>query len=180
MNVLGISGSLRKDSFNAMALRAAQKLAPAGMSISIGDISQIPLYNEDVRDKGDPAAVTALKAQMHAVDAILIVTPEYSFSVPGVLKNALDWLARPPTPLFDGKVVSIMGASTGNVGTARSQYHLRQVLVGMGAFTAGKPEVFISNAASKFNAQGELSDAPTAKVIGELLVSLQQLKARIG
>ena len=180
MNVLGISGSLRKDSFNAMALRAAQKLAPAGMSISIGDISQIPLYNEDVRDKGDPAAVTALKAQMHAVDAILIVTPEYSFSVPGVLKNALDWLARPPTPLFDGKVVSIMGASTGNVGTARSQYHLRQVLVGMGALTAGKPEVFISSAANKFNAQGELTDAATAKVIGELLVALQQLKARVG
>ena len=180
MNVLGISGSLRKDSFNAMALRAAQKLAPAGMSVSIGDISQIPLYNEDVRDKGDPAAVTALKAQMHAAGAILIVTPEYSFSIPGVLKNALDWLARPPTPLFDGKVVSIMGASTGNVGTARSQYHLRQVLVGMGALTAGKPEVFISNAASKFSAQGELTDAATAKVIGELLVSLQQLKARIG
>jgi len=180
MNVLGISGSLRKDSFNAMALRAAQKLAPAGMSVSIGDISQIPLYNEDVRDKGDPAAVTALKAQMNAADAILIVTPEYSFSIPGVLKNALDWLARPPTPLFDGKVVSIMGASTGNVGTARSQYHLRQVLVGMGALTAGKPEVFISNAANKFNAQGELTDAATAKVIGELLVALQQLKARVG
>jgi chromate reductase len=180
MNVVGISGSLRKDSFNSMALRAAQKLAPAGMSISIGDLSQIPLYNEDVRDLGDPAAVTALKAQMNAADAILIVTPEYSFSIPGVLKNALDWLARPPMPMFNGKVVSIMGASTGNVGTARAQYHLRQVLVGMGAFTAGKPEVFITNAASKFNAQGELSDAPTAKIITELLVTLQQLKTRVG
>lgn len=180
MKVLGISGSLRKGSFNSMALRAAQKLAPAGMEISIADISQIPLYNDDVRAAAEPAAVTALKAQVRAADAVLIVTPEYNFSIPGVLKNTLDWLSRPPEPPFDGKTVAIMGASPGPVGTARVQYHMRQVMVFMNAFVVNKPEVFISNCASKFNEQGELTDETTAKFIGELLVSLEKLKTRVG
>ncbi|MBI3531003.1 NADPH-dependent FMN reductase [Curvibacter delicatus] len=180
MKVLGISGSLRKGSYNSMALRAAQKLAPAGMEISIADISQIPMYNDDVRAAGEPAAVTALKAQVRAADAVLIVTPEYNFSIPGVLKNTLDWLSRPPEPPFDGKTVAIMGASPGPVGTARVQYHMRQVMVFMNAFVVNKPEVFISNCASKFNEQGELTDETTAKFIGELLVSLQKLKTRVG
>jgi len=180
MKVLGISGSLRKGSYNSMALRAAQKLAPAGMEISIADISQIPMYNDDVRAAGEPAAVTALKAQVRAADAVLIVTPEYNFSIPGVLKNTLDWLSRPPEPPFDGKTAAIMGASPGPVGTARVQYHMRQVMVFMNAFVVNKPEVFISNCASKFNEQGELTDETTAKFIGELLVSLQKLKTRVG
>lgn len=180
MKVLGISGSLRKGSFNSMALRAAQKLAPAGMEISMADISQIPMYNDDVRAAGEPAAVTALKAQVRAADGVLIVTPEYNFSIPGVLKNTLDWLSRPPEPPFDGKTVAIMGASPGPVGTARVQYHMRQVMVFMNAFVVNKPEVFISNCASKFNEQGELTDETTAKFIGELLVSLQKLKTRVG
>lgn len=180
MKVLGISGSLRKGSFNSMALRAAQKLAPAGMEISMADISQIPMYNDDVRAAGEPAAVTALKTQVRAADAVLIVTPEYNFSIPGVLKNTLDWLSRPPEPPFDGKTVAIMGASPGPVGTARVQYHMRQVMVFMNAFVVNKPEVFISNCASKFNEQGELTDETTAKFIGELLVSLQKLKTRVG
>jgi chromate reductase len=180
MKVLGISGSLRKGSFNTMALRAAQKLAPAGVEVSIADISQIPLYNDDVRAAGEPVAVTALKAQVRAADAVLIVTPEYNFSIPGVLKNALDWLSRPPEPPFDGKVVGIMGASPGQVGTARVQYHLRQVMVFMNAFVVNKPEVFINHCAGKFNEQGELTDEATAKVIAELLGSMQKLKARVG
>src|SRR6187402_1164980 len=146
MNVLGISGSLRAASYNSMALRAAQKLAPAGMRIDIADIASIPLYNEDVRTAGEPAAVTALKAQVRAADALLIVTPEYNFSIPGVLKNMLDWMSRPPEPPFDGKPVAIMGASMGPVGTARVQYDLRKVLVFMNTFTVNKPEVFIANA----------------------------------
>jgi chromate reductase len=180
MKVLGISGSLRKGSFNTMALRAAQKLAPAGMAISIADISQIPLYNDDVRAAGEPAAVAALKAEVRAADAVLIVTPEYNFSIPGVLKNTLDWMSRPPEPPFDGKVVAIMGAATGPVGTARVQYHLRQVFVFMNAFVVNKPEVFISMAASKFNEQGELTDETARKLVGDLLVSLQNLKTRLG
>ena len=180
MNVLGISGSLRKASYNTMALRAAQKLAPAGMNIEVADISAIPLYNDDVRAAGEPAAVTALKAKVRAADAVLIVTPEYNFSIPGVLKNTLDWLSRPPEPPFDGKAVAIMGASPGPVGTARVQYDLRKVMVFLNAFVVNKPEVFISNCASKFNAEGELTDEAGAKFIGELLVSLQKLKARVG
>jgi chromate reductase len=180
MKVLAISGSLRKGSYNTMLLHAAQKLAPAGVTITIADISQIPLYNEDVHDAGDPAAVSALKAQIRAADTVLLATPEYSFSLPGVFKNTLDWLARPPEPPFNGKVVAILGATTSQVGTARAQYHLRQVLQGMGAFTLGKPEIFIREAPTKFSATGELTDAATAKLITELLDALQKLKARLG
>ncbi|HSV52414.1 MAG TPA: NADPH-dependent FMN reductase [Burkholderiaceae bacterium] len=180
MNVLGISGSLRKDSYNTWALRAAQQLVPQGMVINIADISQIPLYNGDVHAAGLPEAVATLKEQVRVADAVLLVTPEYNFSIPGVLKNTLDWMSRPPTPPFDGKPVAIMGASPGPVGTARVQYHLRQVLVFMNTFTVNKPEVFINHCAGKFNAEGELTDEPSRKFIGELLVSLQQLKARIG
>src|SRR3954467_1686656 len=170
MKVLGICGSLRKASFNAMALRAAQKLVPQGMSLEIADISAIPLYNDDVRVAGEPAEVAALKARIRAADAVLLVSPEYNFSIPGVLKNTLDWLSRPPEPPFAGKTVAIMGASPGPVGTARVQYDLRKVLVFLDAFTVNKPEVFISFAQNKFNAEGELTDEPTAKFITELLV----------
>ena len=179
MKVLGISGSLRKGSYNSMALRAAQKLAPAGITVEIADISRIPMYNDDVRAAGEPAEVAALKAQIRAADAVLLVTPEYNFSIPGVLKNTLDWMSRPPEPPFDGKPVAIMGASPGPVGTARVQYDLRKVLVFMNSFTVNKPEVFIASAPSKFNAEGELTDEMTAKFIKDLLVSLQALKARL-
>ena len=179
MKVLGISGSLRKASYNTMALRAAQKLAPEGMTLEIADISRIPMYNDDVRAAGEPAEVAALKAQIRAADAVLLVTPEYNFSSPGVLKNTLDWLSRPPEPPFEGKPVAIMGASPGPVGTARVQYDLRKVLGFMNTFTVNKPEVFISFAQNKFNAQGELTDEPTSKFIADLLVSLQNLKQRV-
>src|SRR4051812_43428599 len=180
MKVLGISGSLRQGSYNTMALRAAQKLAPAGVTLDIADIGNIPLFNDDVRAAGEPASVTALKAQVREADAVLLATPEYNFSIPGVLKNTLDWMSRPPEPPFDGKTVAIMGASPGPVGTARVQYDLRKVLVFMNAFTVNKPEVFISHCATRFNAQGELTDEATAKFITDLLVSLQNLKKRMG
>lgn len=180
MNVLGISGSLRKGSYNTMALHAAQKLAPQGISMEIADISQVPMYNDDVRTAGVPEAVQALREQVRLADAVLLVTPEYNFSIPGVLKNTLDWLSRPPEPPFEGKPVAIMGASPGVVGTARMQYHLRQVLVFMNTFTVNKPEVFINQAPGKFGPDGELTDEPTAQIITQLLVSLRELKQRIG
>ncbi|HYF17392.1 MAG TPA: NADPH-dependent FMN reductase [Ramlibacter sp.] len=179
MKVIGISGSLRAGSYNTMALKAAQKLAPAGIEVEIAGIADIPLYNDDVRAAGEPEAVTALKAKIRAAHGVLLVTPEYNFSIPGVLKNTLDWMSRPPEPPFDGKPVAIMGASPGPVGTARVQYHLRQVLVFMNTFTVNKPEVFISQCASRFNAQGELTDEATAKFITDLLVSLKALKERV-
>lgn len=178
-NVLAISGSLRNASTNTWALKAAQALAPAGMVIELADLSQIPMFNGDLQALGEPASVTALKAQIRAADAVLIATPEYNFSIPGVLKNALDWVSRPPEPPFDGKPVAIMGAAPGPLGTARVQYHLRQVLVFMNTFTVNKPEVFISHSGTKFDADGRLTDDTTAKFIGELLVSLQTLAERV-
>lgn len=180
MNILGLSGSLRAGSYNTMALKAAQKLAPAGISVEIASIAEIPMYNDDVRAQGEPAAVAALKAKVRQADAVLIVTPEYNFSIPGVLKNTLDWMSRPPEPPFTGKVVGIMGASPGPVGTARVQYDLRKVMVFMDAFTVNKPEVFINHCAGKFDAQGQLTDEAGGKFIVDLLLAMQALKQRLG
>lgn len=177
--VLAISGSLRKASVNTLALRAAQALAPADMVFEFADLSQIPMYNDDLREQGEPAAVTHLKQQIQAADAVLIASPEYNFSIPGVLKNALDWVSRPPMQPFDGKPVAIMGAAPGPVGTGRMQYHLRQVLVFLNSFTVNKPEVLIGHCGSKFNADGELTDAVTAGFISDLLKALQALAARV-
>lgn len=180
MNILGLSGSLRAGSYNTLALKAAQKLAPTGIRVEIASITDIPMYNDDVRAQGEPAAVAALKAKVRQADAVLIVTPEYNFSIPGVLKNTLDWMSRPPEPPFTGKVVGIMGASPGPVGTARVQYDLRKVMVFMDAFTVNKPEVFINHCAGKFNAEGQLTDEASSKFIVDLLLAMQALKQRLG
>lgn len=173
MKVLAIAGSLRKGSYNMLALRAAQKVAPKDMEISIADISDIPFYNEDVFVQGLPASVQALRKQAAEADGILIACPEYNFSVPGVLKNTLDWLSRPPAPPFDGKPLAILGASPGPLGTGRAQYHLRQILVFMNTSTVNKPEVFIGGAPGKFSESGELTDELASKLIGDLLAALK-------
>jgi chromate reductase len=113
VRILGIAGSLRRGSFNAATLRAAQELAPAGMTIDSFDIAPIPLYNEDVRQQGFPPPVEDLRARIKAANGLLIVTPEYNYSIPGVLKNAIDWASRPPEQPFDGKPIGLMGASGG-------------------------------------------------------------------
>src|SRR5690606_14643975 len=141
IHVLGISGSLRQHSYNTAALRAAMALAPAGMRIEAADIATIPLYNEDVRDQGWPAPVERLREQVRAADALLFVTPEYNYSVPGVLKNAIDWVSRPPEQPFAGKPAAVMGASPGRLGTARAQYHLRQSMVFLDVRLLNRPEV---------------------------------------
>ena len=111
VRILGIAGSLRRSSFNAATLRAAQELAPSGMTIESFDIAPIPSYNEDVRQQGYPAPVEDLRVRIKAADGLLIVTPEYNYSIPGVLKNAIDWASRPPEQPFDGKPIGLMGAS---------------------------------------------------------------------
>src|SRR5207302_5131536 len=126
ISVLGICGSLREGSFNMAALRTAIELKPAGMNVTVADISQIPLYNEDVRAQGFPPPVETLRRQIAAADALLFVTPEYNYSMPGVLKNAIDWASRPPDQPFAGKPVAIMGAAAGMAGSARAQYDLRR------------------------------------------------------
>ena len=180
LRVLGISGSLRRGSFNSAALRAAQELAPEGMTVEIADISEIPPYNDDVRqEQGYPAPVDRLRAQIAAADALLIVTPEYNYSVPGVLKNAIDWASRPPNQPFDGKPAAIMGASGGLLGTARAQYHLRQILVFLNAFPINRPEVFIGQAAQKFDESGRFTDQTGRDLIRQLLVALADWTRRL-
>jgi len=161
VKILGIAGSLRKASFNAAALRACQALAPAGMTIEIFDIASIPLYNEDLRSEGFPPPVVALRAAIKAADGLLFATPEYNYSIPGVLKNAIDWASRPPEQPFDGKPIGIIGASAGVLGTARAQYHLRQCFVFLNGHVMNRPEVMIGGAQNKFAADGSLTDAPT-------------------
>lgn len=180
MKVLAIAGSLRAHSYNRLVLHAAQQIAPAGMEITIAGLHGIPLFNHDDRLHGDPEAVRTLRAQVRKADAVLIACPEYNYSVPGVLKNALDWLSLPPDAPFDGKPVAILGASAGWLGTSRAQYHLRQVLLFMNTFTVNKPEVFIGSAVAKFDAAGELTDATAMAQIAGLLDALHALTRRLG
>ena len=179
MKVVGISGSLRKGSYNTAALRAAQGLAPEGMTIEAAEVGDLPLYNEDIRQAGYPPPVERLRRQIAAADAVLFVTPEYNYSVSGVLKNAIDWASRPPSQPFDGKPVAIMGASGGLFGTARAQYHLRQMLIFLNAYPVNKPEVMIGQAQTKFDGAGALTDEPTREFIRKLLASLRNWTERL-
>jgi chromate reductase len=179
LRVVGIAGSLRAGSFNKAALRAAIELAPEGMTIEAAEIGDLPLYNDDLRAEGYPPAVQRLRDQLSAADAILFVTPEYNYSISGVLKNAIDWASRPPSQPFDGKPVAIMGASGGLLGTARAQYHLRQMLVFLNAYPVNKPEVMIGQAAQKFDDNLNLTDEATKKFVASLLTSLASWTRRL-
>jgi chromate reductase len=179
LKILGICGSLRTGSYNMAALRAAQELAPAGMTIDIFDISEIPLYNEDVKAKGFPPVVADLRARIKAADGLLLATPEYNYSTSGVLKNAIDWASRPPEQPFDAKPIALMGASGGVLGTARAQYHLRQMFVFLNAHILNRPEVFIGAAQTKFDAAGKLTDQPTRDFIAAMLTSYKAWIAKL-
>jgi chromate reductase len=172
VRILGIAGSLRKASFNRAALRAAQQLVPDGATLESFELDGIPPFNEDL-ERSLPPAVAALKAKIREADAILIVTPEYNYSIPGVLKNAIDWGSRPyGDNAWDGKPVAIMGASIGALGTARAQYHLRQTFVFLNMYPLNKPEVMISTAAQRFDEHGHLTDETSRKLVGQLLAAL--------
>ena len=180
VRILGISGSLRKGSFNSAALRAARELAPQGMSIEIFDIAPIPLYNEDVKAQGFPPPVEELRRKVLEADGVLLASPEYNYSVSGVLKNTIDWVSRPPAQPFDGKPIAIMGASGGVLGTARAQYHLRQMFVFMNGHVMNRPEVMIPQAQNKFDAEGKLEDQPTRDFVSALLVAFAAWVRRMG
>ncbi len=179
MKIVGLSGSLRKGSYNSAALRAAEALAPEGAVIEIAEIGDLPLYNDDVRAAGYPGPVERLRRQIAEADAVLFVTPEYNYSVSGVLKNAIDWASRPPNQPFDGKPVAIMGASGGLFGTARAQYHLRQMLIFLNAYPVNKPEVMIGQAGGKFDAEGRLTDEATRKFVADQVVALRAWALRL-
>lgn len=169
IEVLGISGSLRKKSYNTMLLRAAMELAPEqGMAIRSASI-ELPLYNDDVRQQGYPPPASLLRKQIADAHGVLIATPEYNFSIPGVLKNAIDWASRPPDQPFDGKPVAIMGASTGRFGTVRAQNHLRQSFLFLNANVMNRPAVMVGDAAKQFDDSGRLTDDSTREHVVKLL-----------
>ena len=172
IEILGIVGSLRKQSYNRALIKAASEVAPDNCHLEVFELDDIPLYNQD-KEMNLPPSVALLKSKVLAADAILIVTPEYNYSIPGVLKNALDWGSRPyGDNSWDNKPVAIMGASVGLQGTSRAQYHLRQIFVNLNMHALNRPEIMISSAHEKFDAEGNLLDPKTREKIGELLTNL--------
>jgi chromate reductase len=149
------------------------------MTLETFDLSPIPLYNDDVRAAGYPDSVRAFRDRIATADGLLIVTPEYNYSIPGVLKNALDWASRPPDPPLNGKPAAIMGASTGNFGTVRAQLHLRQVCVYTNMLPINKPEVLVARAQEKFDSRGRLTDDATRGFVRDLMTALGDWTRRV-
>jgi len=179
VRILGIAGSLRQDSYNQAALRAAKLLVPENVEIDIFQLDEIPMFNED-DEKRPPSSVVELKKRIRRADAVLIVTPEYNYSIPGILKNAIDWASRPSgDSAWSGKSAAIMGASLGAIGTARAQYHLRQIFVTLNLFLLNKPEVMIADAAHRFDENGNLIHEATKQLIQELVKNLVDWTRRI-
>jgi chromate reductase len=176
--VLAISGSLRRGSYNSALLRAAKELAPSGMHIEIYEgLREIPPYDNDVHQGGDPSLIRALKASISAADGLLIATPEYNYGIPGVLKNAIDWVSRPENPM-DGKPTAIMGASPGNFGTVRAQMSLRQTFLFTNNAVMSRPELLVFGASKRFSESGELTDEDTKKFLREFLQAFDQWIAK--
>jgi chromate reductase, NAD(P)H dehydrogenase (quinone) len=179
VRILGIAGSLRRGSYNQAALRAAKLLVPENSEIDLFQLDGIPMFNED-DEKRPPSSVLELKKRIRSANSVLIVTPEYNYSIPGVLKNAIDWASRPyGDSAWYGKPAAIMGASLGAIGTARAQHHLRQILVTLNLFPLNQPEVTIGDAAHRFDENGNLIHEPTKQLIQELLKNLVDWTRRI-
>jgi len=172
ITILGFAGSLRKDSHNKAILRAAHELVPHDGRLETFDLEGIPPFNQDLENQ-PPERVNEFKAKIRAADAILIATPEYNYSIPGVLKNAIDWASRPyGDSALEGKPVAVMGASIGMLGTARAQYHLRQCFVFLNMYPVNQPEVMVPFAADKVDKSGRVTDQKTREMIRALLGSL--------
>jgi chromate reductase len=181
IHILGIAGSLRAQSFNRSLLKNAQERLPADAALEIYDLDDVPLYNQDL-EQALPPGVERLKAAIARSDAILFATPEYNYSIPGVLKNAIDWASRPGgASAWAGKPAAIIGATPGTLGTARAQYHLRQILVALDMPTVNQPEVMIAGARDRFDSNGHLSDEKSIQLLDALLgklISLTRGQAR--
>jgi chromate reductase, NAD(P)H dehydrogenase (quinone) len=182
LNVVSICGSLRKGSYNAIVQRALPALAPEGMMIKPApSFAEFPLYNADVQNStGFPASVNTLADAIRAAGGVIFCTPEYNFSIPGGLKNAIDWVSRLPNQPFAGKPVALQSASPGPVGGARVQYDLRKAMMFLDAFTLNKPEIFIGNCASKLDEQtGEIKDETTRNFVKQQLAAFATFIARV-
>jgi chromate reductase, NAD(P)H dehydrogenase (quinone) len=179
LKVLGFAGSLRTGSYNKALLHASANFIPEDVNLEIFDIDGIPAFNQDI-ENNMPNKVKDFKSKIREADAILIATPEYNYSVPGLLKNAIDWASRPygDNP-FDGKPVAIMSASIGMLGGARAQYHLRQIFVFLNMFPINGPEVIVPFAQDKFDAHGKLIDENTQKFLRQLLQNLVNWTRRL-
>jgi chromate reductase, NAD(P)H dehydrogenase (quinone) len=172
LKFLGFVGSLRKGSYNKALMQTATQLLPENVTLEVFDISEFPLFNQDF-ERTPPPLVKEFKTKIRAADALLIASPEYNYSIPGVLKNAIDWASRPPSDnVFDGKPVAIISASISKFGGARMQYHLRQSFVWLNMYPINRPEFMLANAASYFDNEGNLTDEDTKKRLRELLESL--------
>ena len=171
IKLVAFCGSLRKGSFNRLALQAFIERLPQGVSVETIEIGDWPLYNADIQAQGFPAPVQAAQQKMLAADGIVFASPEYNYSVSGVLKNAIDWLSRMTPQPFAAKPVAMFGASGGVLGTARAQYQLRQIMVFLDGRVVNKPEVMIGGAANRF-ADGKLTDEATGKLLADLGAAL--------
>jgi len=183
LEIVSICGSLRQGSFNRMVMNALPALAPSGMSIKEAPpFAAFPLYNADIQNtSGFPAPVNTLADAIRAADGVIFVTPEYNFTIPGGLKNAIDWVSRLPSQPFAGKPVAVQSASPGPVGGARMQYDLRKAMVFLDALTLNKPEVFVNNVASRVDEKsGELKDETTRNFIKQQLEAFARFIARHG
>jgi len=179
-SVITICGSLRKGSFNNMLAKTLPGLAPAGMNIKASPAIEMPLYNADVQAEGFPAAVTALGDAIRAADGVIIVSPEYNYTIPGALKNAIDWVSRLKDQPFANKPVAIQSATQGPLGGARMQYHARTMLVFLDALAFNKPEIFLGSAQTKFDDKGELKDEATKTILKQHLEGFAKFIAQHG
>lgn len=178
-NVITICGSLRKGSFNRMLANLLPGLAPSGMKITAAPTIEMPLYNSDVQAQGFPPAATALADAIRAADGVILVSPEYNYGMPGVMKNAIDWVSRVPDQPFALKPVCLQSASMGPLGGARMQYQARTIMVFLDAFVFNKPEIFIGVAQTKFDEKtGELKDEPTKAIIKQQLEGFEKFIER--
>ena len=183
LNVVSICGSLRKGSYNRMVMNALQGYAPEGMRIAEApSFAGFPLYNTDVQNStGFPAPVQALGEAIRAADAVIFVSPEYNYSIPGVLKNAIDWVSRVPNQPFAGKPIAIQSATGGTLGGGRMQYDLRRCMIFLDAWTINKPEIFIGNCSQKIDEKtGQIKDEQTISFIKQQLAAFAKFIARIG
>jgi chromate reductase len=179
IKLLGISGSLRARSYNSGALTVVGSVLPEGMAFDVASLADLPFYNADVEQRGFPAVVESFRRDVAAADALIFAVPEYNFSVSGVLKNALEWLSRPPNSPTNSKPCAVFGATVSPLGTARGQFHFRHICVSLNMIPVNAPHVDITNAKTKFDAEGRLTDQASVDLIRQLVAELRNLTVRM-